>query len=114
MQLGKRPSNNLNASIPTKRMRTASRQRVLSPYSATTSGCAQLPIKTDASSGDTSSFQDDQSTLHGGSHMPNNLEVESVGDFEKHLPFDSAEVSKPKKQKKVKILVLDKCYVFSN
>nr|XP_025888644.1 chromatin modification-related protein EAF1 B-like isoform X1 [Solanum lycopersicum]XP_025888645.1 chromatin modification-related protein EAF1 B-like isoform X1 [Solanum lycopersicum] len=104
MQLGKRPSNNLNASIPTKRMRTASRQRVLSPYSATTSGCAQLPIKTDASSGDTSSFQDDQSTLHGGSHMPNNLEVESVGDFEKHLPFDSAEVSKPKKQKKVKIL----------
>ncbi|XP_049408486.1 chromatin modification-related protein EAF1 B-like isoform X1 [Solanum stenotomum] len=104
MQPGKRPSNNLNASIPTKRMRTASRQRVLSPYSAATSGCAQLPIKTDASSGDTSSFQDDQSTLHGGSHMPNNLEVESVGDFEKHLPFDSAEVSKPKKKKKVKIL----------
>ncbi|XP_055813029.1 chromatin modification-related protein EAF1 B-like isoform X2 [Solanum dulcamara] len=104
MQLGKRPSSNLNASIPTKRMRTASRQRVLSPYSATTSGCAQLPIKTDASSGDTSSFQDDQSTLHGGSHMPNSLEVESVGDFEKHLPFDSAEVSKPKKKKKVKIL----------
>ncbi|KAJ8558250.1 hypothetical protein K7X08_005016 [Anisodus acutangulus] len=104
MQLGKRPSSNLNASIPTKRIRTASRQRVLSPYSATTSGCAQLPIKTDASSGDTSSFQDDQSTLHGGSHMPNSLEVESVGDFEKHLPFDSAEVSKPKKKKKVKIL----------
>ncbi|XP_060180317.1 chromatin modification-related protein EAF1 B-like isoform X1 [Lycium barbarum] len=104
MQLGRRPSSNLNASIPTKRMRTASRQRVLSPYSATTSGCAQLPIKTDASSGDTSSFQDDQSTLHGGSHMPNCLEVESVGDFEKHLPFDSAEVSKPKKKKKLKIL----------
>ncbi|KAJ8534575.1 hypothetical protein K7X08_016303 [Anisodus acutangulus] len=104
MQLGKRPSSNLNASIPTKRMRTVSRQRVLSPYSATTSGCAQLPIKTDTSSGDTSSFQDDQSTLHGGSHMPNSLEVESVGDFEKHLPFDSAEVSKPKKKKKVKIL----------
>ncbi|MCD9643581.1 hypothetical protein HAX54_031183, partial [Datura stramonium] len=104
MQLGKRPSSNLNASIPTKRMRTASRQRVLSPYRATTSGCAQLPIKTDASSGDTSSFQDDQSTLHGGSHMPNSLEVESVGDLEKRIPFDSAEVSKPKKKKKVKIL----------
>ncbi|XP_009621987.1 chromatin modification-related protein EAF1 B-like isoform X1 [Nicotiana tomentosiformis] len=104
MQLGKRPASNLNVSIPTKRMRTASRQRVLSPYSATTSGCAQLPIKTDASSGDTSSFQDDQSTLHGGSHMPNSLDVESVGDFEKHLPFDSSEVSKPKKKKKSKIL----------
>ncbi|PHU07562.1 hypothetical protein BC332_24051 [Capsicum chinense] len=104
MQLGKRPSSNLNASIPTKRMRSASRQRVVSPYSATTSGCAQLPVKTDASSGDTSSFQDDQSTLHGGSFMPNSLEVESVGNFKKHLPFDSAEVSKPKKKKKVKIL----------
>ncbi|CAN4093728.1 unnamed protein product [Withania somnifera] len=104
MKLGKRPSSNLNGSIPTKRMRTASRQRVLSPYSATTSGCAQLPTETDTSSGDTSSFQDDQSTLHGGSHIPNSLEVDSVGDFEKYLPFDSAEVSKPKKKKKVKIL----------
>uniref|UniRef100_A0A0V0J0Q1 Putative chromatin modification-related protein EAF1-like n=1 Tax=Solanum chacoense TaxID=4108 RepID=A0A0V0J0Q1_SOLCH len=101
--LGKRPSSTLNVSIPTKRVRTASRQRVVSPFGATTAGCVQLPIKTDASSGDTGSFQDDQSTLQGGSHM-NSLEVESVGDYEKHLLFDSAEVSKPKKKKKAKLL----------
>ncbi|KAA8543485.1 hypothetical protein F0562_021020 [Nyssa sinensis] len=104
--MGKRPANSLNVgSIPTKRVRTASRQRLLSPFSAGTSGCVQAPNKTDASSGDTNSFQDDQSTLHGGSHIPNSLEVESVGDFEKQLPFDSAEVStKPKKKKKAKHL----------
>ncbi|XP_015079191.1 chromatin modification-related protein EAF1 B-like [Solanum pennellii] len=101
--LGKRPASTLNVSIPTKRVRTASRQRVVSPFGATTAGCVQLPIKTDASSGDTGSFQDDQSTLQGGSHM-NSLEVESVGDYEKHLLFDSAEVSKPKKKKKAKLL----------
>lgn len=105
--LGKRPASTLNVSIPTKRVRTASRQRVVSPFGATTAGCVLLPIKTDASSGDTGSLQDDQSTLHGGSHM-NSLEVESVGDYEKHLLFDSAEVSKPKKKKKAKLLVLDK------
>lgn len=103
---GKRPASTLDVSIPTKRVRTASRQRVVSPFGATAAGCVQLPIKTDASSGDTGSFQDDQSTLHGGSHM-NSLEVESVGDYEKHLLFDSAEVSKPKKKKKAKLLVLD-------
>ncbi|KAM3373811.1 chromatin modification-related protein EAF1 B [Capsicum galapagoense] len=100
---GKRPASTLDVSIPTKRVRTASRQRVVSPFGATAAGCVQLPIKTDASSGDTGSFQDDQSTLHGGSHM-NSLEVESVGDYEKHLLFDSAEVSKPKKKKKAKLL----------
>ncbi|KAJ8527188.1 hypothetical protein K7X08_029665 [Anisodus acutangulus] len=100
---GKRPSSTLNVSIPTKRVRTASRQRVVSPFGATTPGFVQLPIKTDASSGDTGSFQNDQSTLHGGSNM-NSLEVESVGDYEKHLLFDSAEVSKPKKKKKPKFL----------
>ncbi|XP_073272845.1 chromatin modification-related protein EAF1 B-like isoform X1 [Primulina huaijiensis] len=98
--LAKRPGSNLNVSIPTKRMRTASR-RILSPFSAGTSGCIQLPNKTDASSGDTNSFQDDQSSLHGGSSFPINLEVESCGEFEKNLAFDSAEVStKPKKKKK--------------
>ncbi|KAA8550625.1 hypothetical protein F0562_002309 [Nyssa sinensis] len=104
--MGKRPANNLHVgSIPTKRVRTASRQRVLSPFSAGISGCVQLPNKTDASSGDTNSFQDDQSTLHGGSQIPNSLEVESVGNFERQLPFDSAEVSrKPKKKKKAKHL----------
>ncbi|CAN4098570.1 unnamed protein product [Withania somnifera] len=101
--LGKRPASTLNVSIPTKRVRTASRQRVVSPFCATAAGCVQLPIKTDASSGDTGSFQDDHSTLHGGSRM-NSLEVESVGDYEKHILFDSAEVSKPKKKKKAKLL----------
>ncbi|XP_073146392.1 chromatin modification-related protein EAF1 A-like isoform X2 [Henckelia pumila] len=100
--LAKRPGSNLNVSIPTKRMRTASR-RILSPFSAGTSGCIQMPNKTDASSGDTNSFQDDQSTLHGGSSFPINVEVDSGGEFEKNLAFDSAEVStKPKKKKKVK------------
>ena len=104
--MGKRPANSLNVGlIPTKRMRTASRQRVLSPFGAGTSGGVQGLSKTDASSGDTNSFQDDQSTLHGGSHIPNNLEVESGCDFEKQLPFDPTEVSKPKQKKKPKRLV---------
>ncbi|PSS14086.1 Chromatin modification-related protein EAF1 B like [Actinidia chinensis var. chinensis] len=103
--MGKRPANSLNVGlIPTKRMRTASRQRVLSPFGAGTSGGVQGLSKTDASSGDTNSFQDDQSTLHGGSHIPNNLEVESGCDFEKQLPFDPTEVSKPRKKKKPKHL----------
>ncbi|KAJ8559375.1 hypothetical protein K7X08_003433 [Anisodus acutangulus] len=101
--LGKGPASTLNVSIPTKRVRTATRQRVVSPFGATTPGFVQLPIKTDASSGDTGSFQDDQSTLHGVSNV-NSAEVESVGDYEKHLLFDSAEVSKPKKKKKPKFL----------
>ncbi|KAL3517807.1 hypothetical protein ACH5RR_020396 [Cinchona calisaya] len=95
--LGKRPATSLNVSFPTKRVRTSNRQRVLSPF--------QVTPKTDGSSGDTNSFQDDQSTLHGGSHLPNNMEVESVGDFEKQLPFDSTEIStKNKKKKKPKHL----------
>nr|GMD28014.1 chromatin modification-related protein EAF1 B-like isoform X1 [Ipomoea batatas] len=99
----KRHTSSLNVSFPTKRVRTCYRQRVLSPFNAGTSGL-QVSTKTDASS-ETSSFQDDQSTLHGGSHVPNNLEVESLGKFEKHLKFDSAEVSmKPKKKKKAKFL----------
>lgn len=102
---GKQPSSSLNVSFPTKRVRTASR-RVFSPFSAGTSGCIQLPNKTDASSGDTNSFQDDQSTLHGGSLVPNSLEVESLGELEKQLPFDCADVStRPKKKKKAKHLV---------
>ncbi|KZV58098.1 hypothetical protein F511_37534 [Dorcoceras hygrometricum] len=100
--LSKRPGSNLNVSIPTKRMRTASR-RILSPFNAGTSGCIHLPNKTNASSGDTNSFLDDQSTLHGGSSFPINLEVESGGEYEKNLVFDSEEVSpKPMKKKKVK------------
>ncbi|KZV17693.1 hypothetical protein F511_20642, partial [Dorcoceras hygrometricum] len=96
----KRPCSSLNVSIPTKRVRTASR-RVMSPFSAGTSGCILGPNKTDASSGDTSSFQDDQSTLHGGSLVPNSLESELGGEFGKQLPFDSTEVStKSKKRSK--------------
>ncbi|KAL5794794.1 hypothetical protein ACOSP7_003388 [Xanthoceras sorbifolium] len=100
----KRPANNLNVgSIPTKRMRTASRQRVISPFNAAAAGSLHAPAKTDASSGDTSSFQDDQSTLHGGSQIQKSVEVESVGDFEKQLTYDCAETStKSKKTKKAK------------
>lgn len=105
--VGKRAASNLNVgSIPTKRMRTASRQRVIGPFSAGAAGSLQAPAKTDASSGDTSSFQDDQSTLHGGSQIQKSVEVESVGDFEKQLPYDCAETStKPKKKKKAKHMV---------
>ncbi|KAL2488179.1 Chromatin modification-related protein EAF1 B [Forsythia ovata] len=102
--LAKRPGSTLNVSIPTKRVRTASR-RVISPFSAGTSGGVQISNKTDASSGDTDSFQDDLSTLRGGSLVPNSLEVESVGEFEKQLPFESVKIlTKPKKKKKEKHL----------
>lgn len=101
--MGKRPCNLNVGSIPTKRMRTASRQRIIGPFSAGAAGSLQAPAKTDASSGDTSSFQDDQSTLHGGSQNQKSVEVESAGDFEKQLPYDCAETStKPKKKKKAK------------
>ncbi|KAL0389856.1 UNVERIFIED_CONTAM: Chromatin modification-related protein EAF1 B [Sesamum calycinum] len=104
--LAKRPGGSLNVSIPTKRVRTASR-RVIGPFNAGASGF-QLPNKTDASSGDTNSFQDDQSTLRGGLVVPNSLEVESASEFERQLPFESAEVStKPKKKKKAKHLTAE-------
>ncbi|CAI9770643.1 unnamed protein product [Fraxinus pennsylvanica] len=102
--LAKRPGSTLNASIPTKRTRTASR-KVIGPFSAGTSGGIQISNKTDASSGDTDSYQDDQSTSRGGSLVPNGLEVESVGEFGKQLPFESVQPStKPKKKKKEKHL----------
>ncbi|GAU18248.1 hypothetical protein TSUD_175900 [Trifolium subterraneum] len=96
---GNRPAN-LNVGTITKRTRTASRQRVVSPFSVV-AGTAQVLAKMDAaSSGDTNSFQDDQSTLHGGSQLQKSMEVESVGDFEKQLPYDCGETSvKPKKKK---------------
>ncbi|KAL8092854.1 chromatin modification-related protein EAF1 B-like [Apium graveolens] len=102
--LGKRPSNTLS-SIPTKRVRTASRQRVISPLNAGAHGCLQAPNKTDASSGDTNSFQDDQNNMQGGSHVMHNMEVQSVRNLERQLPVDSSEVlHKPKKKKKTKNL----------
>ncbi|KAG4120452.1 hypothetical protein ERO13_D11G144700v2 [Gossypium hirsutum] len=106
--IGKRPGSSLNVGpIPTKRVRTGSRHRVISPFgSAAAAGGLQAPMKTDASSGDTNSFQDDQSTLHGGFPMQKSNEVESIGDFERQLPYDCAETpTKPKKKKKAKNLL---------
>ncbi|KAJ0980848.1 hypothetical protein J5N97_009103 [Dioscorea zingiberensis] len=103
---GKRPSGALNVgSIPTKRMRTAARQRVVSPFSTAPTGGIQLTSKTDVSSGDTSSYQDEQSSLHGGSLSRKNLEIESTMDYDRQLPYDNCEIStKPKKKKKPKHL----------
>lgn len=101
---GKWCADTLNVSIPTKRLRTASRQRVPSHVNAETSSCVQAPIKTDASSEDTTSFQDDQSTLNGLLPTPNTLEVESLRDFDKQSLYDSAS-HKPKK-KEMKIMVV--------
>ncbi|KAL1200409.1 Chromatin modification-related protein EAF1 A [Cardamine amara subsp. amara] len=99
--MGKRPASNPNVgSVPMKRMRTASRQRVVSSFGCVTAGSLPVPSKTDASSGDTSSFQDDQSSLNGGSAVQKGTEVESSGNFERQLPYDMAETSgKPKKKK---------------
>ncbi|CAA0825759.1 Chromatin modification-related protein EAF1 A [Striga hermonthica] len=75
--LAKRPGGNLSVSIPTKRVRTASRRA------------------------------DDQSTLQGDTHAPYNVEVESAVKFEKQLAIGSAEVlmrHKKKKKKKAKHL----------
>lgn len=106
MIFGKRPANLNVGTIPTKRMRTASRQRVVSPFAAVT-GTGQGQAKTDAaSSGDTNSFQDDQSTLHVGSQLQKSMEVESVGDFEKQLPYDCGETSVKTKKKKPKNVVI--------
>lgn len=104
--MGKRPPNSLHVGlIPTKRLRTASRQRVTGPYSSGANGIVQAQTKTDASSGDTGSFQDDQSTLHGGSQLQKSMEVES-GELANHLLYDAADTPKTKKKKKAKHLVL--------
>ncbi|XP_020081274.1 chromatin modification-related protein EAF1 B-like, partial [Ananas comosus] len=59
---GKRPSSSLNVSpIPTKRMRTAARQWIASPF--------------DVSSRNTNSYGDNQSLLLGGSLPRKNIEV---------------------------------------
>ncbi|XP_054782883.1 chromatin modification-related protein EAF1 B-like isoform X1 [Prosopis cineraria] len=106
MLIGKRPAS-LNVGPITKRMRTASRQRVVSPFTAGITGTVQPQVKTDASSGDTNSFQDDQSTLHCGSQIQKSVEVESIGEFERQLLYDCAEMPvKTKKKKKAKNLLL--------
>ncbi|EEC79795.1 hypothetical protein OsI_21223 [Oryza sativa Indica Group] len=98
---GKRPSSFL--AVPTKRIRTAARQRIVSPYPAGIGGTTQVTSKTDVSSGDTSSYQDDQSSLHGGSLPWKNTDFESTVDFDRQLPYDGREVvTKANKKKKLK------------
>ncbi|KAK8570008.1 hypothetical protein V6N13_002715 [Hibiscus sabdariffa] len=64
-------------------------------------GGFQAPTKADASSGDTNSCRDDQSTLNGGFQIQKSMEIESTGEFERQLPYNCAEEStKPKKKKK--------------
>jgi hypothetical protein len=63
-------------------------------------GGAQFTSKTDASSGDTSSYQDDQSSLHGGSFPRKNADIESTVDFDRQLLYDGNEVSTKSKTKK--------------
>lgn len=101
---GKRCAETLNVSAPTKRVRTASRQRVPSHVNSETSGCVQAPIKTDASSVDTTSFQDDQTTLKGGLQTANVLEVESLRDFDKQTLYDSISHKSRKKEKKIMVV----------
>lgn len=101
MTNGKRTADFL--SIPIKRIRTAARPRVVSPFPAGASGTPQFTSKTDASSGDTNSCQDDQSSLHGGSFSRKNADIESTVDFDRQLLYDGSEVStKSKKKKKSK------------
>ncbi|CAN6331761.1 unnamed protein product [Urochloa humidicola] len=98
---GKRPSSFL--SIPPKRIRTAARQRVVSPFHAGSSGPPQVTSKTDASSGDTNSYQDDQSSLHGGSMPWRNMDFESTVDSDRRLPYDAEVCTKVNKKKNVKM-----------
>ncbi|PPD72097.1 hypothetical protein GOBAR_DD31004 [Gossypium barbadense] len=95
--MGKRPASGLNVGpIPTKRVRTAVQLLLV---------VLQAPTKTDASSGDNNSFQDDQSTLNGGFQIEKSTEVESVGNFERQLQYDRAEPpTKANKKKKTKNL----------
>ncbi|XP_062203024.1 chromatin modification-related protein EAF1 B-like isoform X2 [Phragmites australis] len=98
---GKRTSDFL--SVPIKRIRTAARQRIGNPFPANVAGIPQFTSKADASSGDTNSCQDDQSSLHGGTFPRRNTDVESTVDFDRQLLYDGNEVStKSKKKKKPK------------
>ena len=98
---GKRPTSFLT--IPPKRIRTAARQRVVSSFHAGASGPPQVTSKTDASSGDTNSCQDDQSSLHGGSFPWRNTDFESTVESNRQLPYDASEVcTKANKKKKLK------------
>ncbi|XP_027336682.1 chromatin modification-related protein EAF1 B-like [Abrus precatorius] len=102
MVFGKRPAGLNVGPVPTKRMRTATRHRVLSPFTGNM-GMIQAQAKADASSGDTNSFHEEQ--IHVGPLIQQSMEVESVTDFEKQSSYDCAETSvKTKKKKKAKAL----------
>ncbi|KAG0498128.1 hypothetical protein HPP92_002819 [Vanilla planifolia] len=104
--IGKRPSSTINVGMaPTKRTRTAARQRIINPFGTGVTGVPQMTSRTDGSSGDTSSFQDDQCSMHGDSQLWKHLEVESTADFGRRLPFVGIErPSKSKKKRKSKQL----------
>ncbi|GMH02497.1 hypothetical protein Nepgr_004336 [Nepenthes gracilis] len=87
-------------SIPAKRMRTASRQRAVGPFNIGAVWGVPAQSRTDASSEDTNSFQDDQNTLQYGSIIPMGSEVESGMDFDKYSTFDPMEFSAISKKKK--------------
>lgn len=113
MLFGKRPASVNVGSIPTKRMRTATRHRVVSPFTVNI-GTVQAQAKADASSGDTNSFHDDQSTLHVGPLIQKSTEVESVADYEKQLSYDCVETFvKPKKKKKANTLLIMNFYLYN-
>lgn len=105
----KKPANLTIGPIPAKRMRStnALRQRVLSPFGTGAHCNVQAQVKTEVSSGDTNSFHDDQNSLLGGLRIQNGVEVESAGDFEKHISYDdyAETLTKPKKKNKARHLV---------
>ncbi|CAH8378414.1 unnamed protein product [Eruca vesicaria subsp. sativa] len=82
--MGNKLASNLNAgSVLMKRIRTASKHTTVSGDTSANTG----------------SFQDEQSSLNGGSAVQKGTEVESSRNFEKQLPCDMAETSeKPKKK----------------
>eukprot|EP00252_Welwitschia_mirabilis_P004100 TRINITY_DN1429_c0_g2_i1.p1 TRINITY_DN1429_c0_g2~~TRINITY_DN1429_c0_g2_i1.p1 ORF type:complete len:905 (+),score=215.52 TRINITY_DN1429_c0_g2_i1:238-2715(+) len=108
---GKRvlPSRNLNiGTIPTKRIRSStvnSRQRAAVTYSGGTAGGSSLANKADASSGDTSSLQEDVNTVSGGSHPLKITDMDSSITCGKRWDIDGNEMYvKNKKKKKAKHL----------
>lgn len=105
---GKRPAINSNTgSIPIKRVRTAPRQRVTGPIGVGSAGISPMPNRTDASSGDTNSFQDDLSTPRAA-NAARGSEVDSPLDFDKQSLYDTEFLTKTKKKKKIKNQVTSK------
>ncbi|XP_057842837.2 chromatin modification-related protein EAF1 B isoform X2 [Cryptomeria japonica] len=105
---GKRTASsaNLNAGapIPTKRIRSstiAARQRAAGSLSGGTTGASGHANKTDVSSGDTSSLQEEYNTLIEGSQSRKSMDIDTCG---KSLHSDGVDISlKTKKKKKSKL-----------